>query len=272
MGLGTLVLTAVAFFILPRFGQPAWRSMIVPARQMVGYSGEVRARRVGPGHREPRGGHACRVDRRSDRPSPPGRRCHLSARNHPDPVPAIVAGVSRRTPLRPAPPRRRGPRHWAGRLGPSAAERRRPTPGPERGSLPRRPVRRARSGAAAARRRSARGRLSPPGVAGAGRAPPRRDFWAENYLPLEPVAAPPVGNVVDEKITIEPMNRPELFAVRPYFVTDAHPELHVDPKRDRLLREPNLCEQPLRLHVENDRVSPRSPGDAGPLRRAARRG
>ena len=47
MGLGTLALTAVAFFVLPRFGQPAWRSMIVPARQMVGYSDEVRLGELG---------------------------------------------------------------------------------------------------------------------------------------------------------------------------------------------------------------------------------
>ena len=54
------------------------------------------------------------------------------------------------------------------------------------------------------------------------------------------MAYPPPGNVVEQKITIEPMNRPELFAIRPYFVTDAHPELHVDPKRERLLRERHL--------------------------------
>jgi len=41
MGLGTLCLTAVAFFALPRLGRPAWRSPLSPPRRMVGYSDHV---------------------------------------------------------------------------------------------------------------------------------------------------------------------------------------------------------------------------------------
>ena len=41
LGLGTLILTAAAFFTLPRLGQPAWRGQNVEPRRSVGYSNEV---------------------------------------------------------------------------------------------------------------------------------------------------------------------------------------------------------------------------------------
>ncbi|MBN2022950.1 MAG: DUF3488 domain-containing protein [Pirellulales bacterium] len=41
MGVATLCLTAVAFFLLPRLGRPAWRGLTVQPRRMVGYSGRV---------------------------------------------------------------------------------------------------------------------------------------------------------------------------------------------------------------------------------------
>lgn len=47
MGLGTLALTAVAFFMLPRLGQPAWRSVIVNVQRVVGFSGEVELGELG---------------------------------------------------------------------------------------------------------------------------------------------------------------------------------------------------------------------------------
>lgn len=47
MGLGTLGFTAVVFFILPRFGQPAWRSPFYQQRRMVGYSGRVELGELG---------------------------------------------------------------------------------------------------------------------------------------------------------------------------------------------------------------------------------
>ncbi|MBN1591521.1 MAG: DUF3488 domain-containing protein [Pirellulales bacterium] len=41
MGLATLAFTAVAFFVLPRLGQPAWRSPFQKEQRLVGYAGEV---------------------------------------------------------------------------------------------------------------------------------------------------------------------------------------------------------------------------------------
>ncbi|MCX7428123.1 MAG: DUF3488 and transglutaminase-like domain-containing protein [Planctomycetia bacterium] len=240
MGLGTLALTAVAFFILPRFGQPAWRSMIVPARQMVGYSGEVRLGELGQVIESPE--EVMRVeliDEATGRVHPVDDAIYLHGT-------ILTQYCNRRWSVPedappPAPPRRRGPRHWPegwGRRPPNGDDRRPGLNGEDYRDDPfgeRDPEQPPRGGDP--REGESPRRESPERDGRRG----RRDFWAENYLPLEPVAAPPVGNVVDEKITIEPMNRPELFAVRPYFVTDAHPELHVDPKRDRLLRERNLC-------------------------------
>jgi len=47
MALGTLAFTAVIFFILPRFGQPAWRSPFYQPRSLVGYSGQVELGELG---------------------------------------------------------------------------------------------------------------------------------------------------------------------------------------------------------------------------------
>ncbi|HBO44488.1 MAG TPA: hypothetical protein DD670_11250, partial [Planctomycetaceae bacterium] len=47
LSLGTLVFTAVAFSLLPRFGHSAWRGPFFSPRQLVGYSGKVRLGELG---------------------------------------------------------------------------------------------------------------------------------------------------------------------------------------------------------------------------------
>ncbi|NLE40032.1 MAG: DUF3488 domain-containing protein [Pirellulaceae bacterium] len=47
LGLGTLVFTAVAFLVLPRFGQSAWRGPFFKPRHLVGYAGKVELGQLG---------------------------------------------------------------------------------------------------------------------------------------------------------------------------------------------------------------------------------
>jgi protein-glutamine gamma-glutamyltransferase len=156
MGVGTLLLTGVAFFTLPRFGQPAWRSVSGPARQLVGYSGEVELGELGSVIEDPE--EVMRVE-------------------FSDPATGAAYPVADAVYLQGTILTHYEKSHWSG-------------PGDRR-----------------------------------------------RHAPLMPAASPPEGEIVWQRITIEPMNRRELFAVRPFFVTEPQSDIEIAPEQERLLRD-----------------------------------
>ncbi|MBN1911261.1 MAG: DUF3488 domain-containing protein [Pirellulales bacterium] len=160
MTLSTLVLTAIAFFTLPRLGQPAWRSPLAAPQQTVGYSGSVTLGELG----------------------------HV-VQNREEVARVALTDVDT------------GQRYRAGE------------------SL-------YLHGTILTRYRDRAW---------------HHPFRGDRTERVEPTRRPIGRQVVRQQITVEPMERPELFHVRPFLIEKENPWLRFDPIRERLLRDEEIC-------------------------------
>ncbi len=166
IGLGTLLLTAVVFFALPRLGRTAWRGAAVATKHLVGYSGKVTLGELGEIIESEE--EVMRIqfdDGPSGDPYPVRGEVYL----HGTVLTYYSAG------------------QWEFQ--------------PARHRIRARPLEVAR---------------------------------------LDGAKLPSARQPVLQKMTIEPMDRPELFCVRPYVVTKPQPGVSVDRRRQRLLRSEGL--------------------------------
>jgi len=164
MGLGALAFTAVVFFILPRFGQPAWRSPFYKQQRMVGYSGEVELGELGQVIEDPT--DVLRIE-------------------FTDPATGSMVPVAGPVYLHGTVLTRYGTYH-----------------GKHRWTLV-----------------------------------DARDF----SHPLRVAKRVPPGEIVVQTVTIEPMDRPEVFCVQPCFTVEEDSELRFDPIRQSVLRPAERC-------------------------------
>ena len=83
------------------------------------------------------------------------------------------------------------------------------------------------------------------------RRPPRQ---VNQETPLEPLENPPKNGVVRQTITIEPMDRRELFCIHPFFVTQPNPSIQVNSKGERLLRSYNYMNRRFTFHLKTTAI------------------
>jgi len=194
MGLGTLGFTAVVFFILPRLGQPAWRSPFHQQRRMVGYSGQVELGELG--------------------------------RVLEDPAEVLRIGLTDPATGRMYPVD--GAIYLHGTVLTQYADR--------RWTLP---------------------------------------HGSDSVYRLRATRRPPPGEDVAQTITIEPMDRPEVFCVQPFYSLKRQPALLFDPNRGSLLRALELCSERCHFRLRTNAFrkghqkslvpAPTKPPNLGPL-------
>lgn len=201
LGVGTLIFTAAAFFALPRLGQPAWRGQNVEPRRAVGYTNEVALGELGLIVEDPQEVMRVQfVDPNDGHRAPVLGEVYLQG--------AVLTYYEKG--------------NWRSEPPPRRERRSRPMPD---GREDRREI--SRQWEFDARVPPERRRYS-----GRRRWPRREDLEKE----LEPSADPPQKGVVRQAITIEPMDRRELFSMRPFFVTQTNPDLRLSDGGERLLR------------------------------------
>ena len=190
LGLGTLILTAAAFFTLPRLGQPAWRGRNVKPRHSVGYSNDVAlGEAVGLIIENPEEVMRVRfVDPDSGRVVPVTGEIYLQG--------AVLTSYATG--------------HWK---SPSIDD----------------------------------GHKAPRQSAEAPRGRTERA--------LEPLENPPQTGVVRQTITIEPMNRRELFCIRPFFLTQPNPSIQLSRKGERLLRLPTDMNRRFTFYLDTTAIA-----------------
>jgi hypothetical protein len=172
MGLGTLLLTLLMFFTVPRFGQATWQSALIDERHVVGFTDTVTLGELGEVVESPE----------------EVMRLQLLEQSAGSPY-AVQEAVYLRGAILTY--YRRG--QWA-------------------------PV---------------------PTYAGYAGGQDERGPGA--YLPREGGAAVPASpSLVKQKITIEPLDRPELFCVWPFVVLSRNDAVQFDVRRQRLVRAKNL--------------------------------
>ncbi|MBN2294729.1 MAG: DUF3488 domain-containing protein [Pirellulales bacterium] len=284
LGVGTLILTAAAFFTLPRLGQPAWRGQNVAPRRSVGYSYEVTLGELGliienPEEvmrikfSDPDNGRKVSVDGEiylqgavlTTYQNGKWKRSSLGGESHTYeptggppywrmwPWRSRGPGLKDRSPSddeeRPRQPGEgRPPWHgsehhrWSGEgRPPSPGEGRPPSPG--------------------------EGRPPSPGEGpsrwlgdGRFRRPPfsQRRRYFENIkreTALKPLENPPKNGVVRQTIIIEPMDRCELFCIRPFFVTQSNPSISLAENGERLLRSPAHMNDRFTFHLNTTAIA-----------------
>ena len=208
LGLGTLMLTAAAFFTLPRLGQPAWRGQNVEPRRSVGYSNEVALGELGLIIENPEEVMRVQfVDPDSGRKIPVEGEIFLQG--------AVLTYYAKGHWKSPPADRVNHVRHRRDWL---EGER----PQWQIGNRP-----------------------------GWRRRPPRH---VNQETPLEPLENPPKIGVVRQTISIEPMDRRELFCIRPFFVTQANPSIQVNRKSERLLRSHLYMNRPFTFHLKTTAI------------------
>ncbi|MEA1952019.1 MAG: DUF3488 domain-containing protein, partial [Planctomycetota bacterium] len=205
LGLGTLMLTAVAFFTLPRLGQPAWRAQNVTPRRSVGYSNEVELGELGLIIENPE--EVMRVQ-------------------FADPDSGAKVQVDGEIYLQGAVLTAYKNGFWMSTTNYDGHKIRglSETEIPDRQERPR------------FRRR---------------RGPPRR---LSRMTALNPLKNPPQSGVVRQTITIEPMDRRELFCLRPFFITQPNPSIQIGREDRRLLRSQDYVDRRFTFHLNTTAI------------------
>ena len=215
LGLGTLILTAAAFFTLPRLGQPAWRGQNVGLRRSVGFSNDVALGELGEIIENPEEVMRVQfVDPDSGQKIPVEGEIFLQG--------AVLTYYAKG--------------HWKN-AAPDGRNR----------TWRRRPRFREREW-----HKRGRDEQRPRRPRYAGQRRPHRHIDREK--PLEPLENPPTSGIVRQTISIEPMDRRELFCIRPFFVTQANPSIQVNSTGERLLRSYNYTNRRFTFHLKTTAI------------------
>ncbi len=235
LGLGTLLLTAAAFFTLPRFGQPAWRGQNVEPRRSVGYSNEVELGELGEIIESPQEVMRVQfVDPDSGRKIPVNGEIYLQG--------AVLTSYAKG--------------HWKSPLmgGDEQADGRTDgrTDGRADGRTGQGDQDRQRRPRFRGHRERNEGEERPRRPRRGGRRRPSRP---ENFeTALKPLESPPQTGVVRQTITIEPMDRRELFCIRPFFVTHPNPSVQLSSKGERLLRSGTFMKRRFTFYLKTTAI------------------
>lgn len=214
MGIATLFLTMLVFFMLPRFGRPAWRSSLFSEQTSVGFTDHIELGQLGNTVNDPT--EVLRIsffDPKKPHREPITQEIYLHG--------TILTEYHKK--------------HWS------------QSPRNPRRNLQRFFGRRSRHGSQEHLNYRRRGWFSFFEDLDLYR--PRR--FRQSEVDLEPKIDENLPNTLVQKITIEPMNRRELFGVRPYFVKEQTPEITYDAHSERLLRDESVTRKrfPYKLYT-----------------------